>query len=148
MCSRCRHSCNLCGEVIKPKEILRQVCGTIVPTPTEERCARTVAGLLVLQPTVKHAALAVQKSCTKTTKRSRCTASIEALNPKQLPRTLSDVQEFLCLRCRYITCIRKNAQGIRCGKEMPKKSKAKLPEHPKEQYVCGVCQNLDEAKKV
>ena len=33
-------------------------CGTIVSTSTKERCARSVAGLLVLQPTVRHAALA------------------------------------------------------------------------------------------
>ena len=60
-------------------------------------------------------------ACRKTTRRDHCQAAIESLNAKQLPTTIGDVQEFLCQKCRFITCVRKNPEGVWCGKEMQKK---------------------------
>ena len=85
-------------------------------------------------------------SCTKTTKRSHCTDAITALNPQQLPTTMEEVRGFLCDKCRFITCMRIDSQGKRCGKEMPKKAKARLPKNPKQTYICGICQTLDTAR--
>ena len=87
------------------------------------------------------------ENCTKTIKRSHCSDDIVPLHPKHLPQTMQEVQEFLCSKCRYITCVRKDSQGIMCGKEMPKKAKTQLPAAPKNKYVCGVCQSLDHTKK-
>ena len=87
------------------------------------------------------------EECRKTTKRSHCTDDIEPLQAMLLPRTMEEVHDYLCRSCRYITCVRKDPQGIRCGKEMPKKAKARLPAVPKKQYVCGVCQGLEDTKR-
>ena len=85
-------------------------------------------------------------ACKKTTKRSHCTDEIQALNAKQLPKTLDEVQRFLCTNCKFITCMRIDSLGNRCGKEMPKKAQARLPQKPREEYICGTCQTLDAAK--
>ena len=85
-------------------------------------------------------------ACKKTTKRSHCTDEIKALNAKQLPKTLDEVQRFLCAKCQFITCTRIDAQGNRCGKEMAKKAQARLSQSPSKEYICGTCQTLDAAK--
>ena len=85
-------------------------------------------------------------ACKKTTKRSHCTDEIQALNAKQLPKTLDEVQRFLCTNCKFITCTRIDSLGNRCGKEMPKKAQARLPQNAREEYICGTCQTLDAAK--
>ena len=85
-------------------------------------------------------------ACKKTTKRSHCTDEIQALHAKHLPRTLDEVQRFLCDNCKFITCMRIDSLGNRCGKEMPKKAQARLPQNPREEYICGTCQTLDAAK--
>ena len=85
-------------------------------------------------------------TCKKTSKRSHCTDEIQVLNAKQLPKTLEEVQKFLCTNCKFITCTRIDSFGVRCGKEMPKKAQARLPQNPRQQYICGTCQTLDVAK--
>ena len=85
-------------------------------------------------------------TCKKTSKRSHCTDEIQVLNAKQLPKTLEEVQRFLCTNCKFITCTRIDSFGVRCGKEMPKKAQARLPQNPRQQYICGTCQTLDVAK--
>ena len=85
-------------------------------------------------------------ACKKTTKRSHCTDEIQALHAKHLPRTLDEVQRFLCDNCKFITCMRIDSLGNRCGKEMPKKAQARLPQNPREEYICGTCQTLDAAR--
>ena len=86
-------------------------------------------------------------TCKKTTKRSNCTDPMTSLNPQQLPKTMEEVRGFLCEKCRFITCMRIDAQGKRCGKEMPKKTRARMPQKPTEKYICGICQTLDATKK-
>ena len=87
------------------------------------------------------------ETCKKTTKRSHCSDAIIPLHHEQLPKTMQEVHEFLCAKCRYITCVRKDSTGIMCGKEMPRKAQARLPLAPKDKYICGVCQNLDDTRK-
>ena len=52
---------------------------------------------------------------------------------------MEEVKGFLCDNCRFITCMRMDAQGKRCGKEMPRKAKARMPESPTQYYICGNC---------
>ena len=85
-------------------------------------------------------------ACKKTRKGSHCTDEIQPLNAKQLPQTLDEVQRFLCTNCKFITCMRIDSLGNRCGKEMPKKAQARLPQNLRQQYICGTCQTLDVAK--
>ena len=65
----------------------------------------------------------------------KCVGAIQPLlHAKQLPQTLEEVQQFLCSRCRPITC--------RCGNTMPKSRQKKLSKIDAEAaYVCVDCQN-------
>ena len=146
ICLGCEgHKCDVCGRnqpqsayssgmwTNRYKKERRTLCKECARPPCSAKHCRTC-------PVCRN------EKCKKTTRRSRCTDDIEPLHALLLPRTMEEVLEYLCGSCRYITCVRKDSQGIRCSKEMPKKTKARLPAAPRNQYICGVCQGLDETK--
>ncbi len=74
-------------------------------------------------------------------KRQQCTERVEALNAKQLPKTLEELRSFRCARCRYPPC-------RVCGKSMPTGgTRKRFQDSKKAEWVCGDCQTLEESRE-
>ena len=79
-------------------------------------------------------------------KKKSCKGFVVALNPKQMPKSLADVNSFLCSNCNFVTCVAKNADGRICGKVAPKKSHEALKGR-RNAYTCGDCLTEEKTKK-
>lgn len=134
-CLNCRHSCAPCGEV-KGKDghtesmwhhrfeaDRRTLCLRCCRPPCTSKQCKTCLGCW-------------DPGC----KRRKCDDAIKPLHPKQLPKTLRDLETYLCRPCRYITC----QCGTQMSKTMQKKKKGSLGQ---EVYVCIDCQNKELWKK-
>ena len=78
--------------------------------------------------------------CRRTTCRDRnCSKEIETLHPSKLPGTFEDVHNYACLRCAYVRCVVKQADGTRCGKERRHNARANAKRN-QEEYKCGKCE--------
>ena len=129
ICSKCRHSlplhpCDVCKKQKSPNEYTdsmwhnrsdtnrRTLCKDCCRPPCSAAHCRTCRTCR-------------DEACKNTTKRSRCTASLEQLHPKQLPQTLSDVQEFLC-SVTLLAC-EKTPMATDAGKRCQRKQKQNWP---------------------
>ena len=79
-------------------------------------------------------------------KKKSCKGVVVALYPKQMPKSLDDVNSFLCSNCNFVTCVAKKADGRICGKVAPKKSHEALKGR-RNAYTCGDCLTEEKTKK-
>ena len=130
-CTACRFPCDVCGET-KGKD-------GYPPSMWQNRSKRTQRTLCFRccrppcsSKTCKTCAVCRDPNC----KRRKCDSAIQPLNARNLPRSIDEVEQFLCATCRNITC--------QCGKTMSatmqKRMKAELGKHP---YVCVDCQDRE-----
>ena len=87
-----------------------------------------------MAPNCKTCAICRSTGCKK---RKGCKDPIVPLNLKQMPKSPSAVNSFMCENCRYVTCATKGADDRICGK-VAKKGHAEL-RAKKESYKCGDC---------
>ena len=138
LCGNCRHKCDVCSEhksqfqfpasmwYHRNDKNRRCLClNCCRPRCTSKHCKTC--------PTCRNP-LCNKRSGESTKKRSRCSSEILPLHWQLLPKTIEDVQAYLCQSCRSTTC--------KCGKEMSlsMKRKRKLTQNTSE-YVCADCQN-------
>lgn len=71
-----------------------------------------------------------------------CTKPRQTLHWQELPKTIEDVQNFACGRCKYIRCIgkKKKTDGTGCGKERSMKEQPKA-RRCKEDFTCHDCRH-------
>ena len=75
-------------------------------------------------------------------RRKKCTAPIEALNPKQFPSSTQQRDQWLCFHCRYIVC-------QQCKKDMPRAQQRRCGKTgTKSLWTCADCLNLEESRVV
>ena len=84
---------------------------------------------------------------TKCKKKRRCKDRIAPLHPKQMPKSLAEVNSFLCGKGQFVTCVTEDADGRICGKvARPLSSHAAL-QSKKHAYKCGECLTAEKSQK-
>ena len=62
-----------------------------------------------------------------------------------MPKSLGEVNSFLCENCRYVTCVTEGAEGRVCGKAA-KKGRSDL-RAKKNARKCGDCLTAEKSKE-
>ena len=146
LCNTCllpKHPCDLCGLQKPQGEYSKSMWHnkeqasrrTLCNDCCRPRCTRTSCKTC---RTCRNAGEGGAKVC----RRRHCTESIEGLNSKQLPETIEQRNQWLCLQCRTLVCQvckKQLSQSI----QRSRKSSGAQTFKP-----CGDCQNLAESKRV
>ena len=142
-CFACRHPCDLCKEMLPKKAYTdsmwkhrvgsdqRTLCNDCCRPP----CTRTQCKTCKI---CRNAGEGGEKVC----RRRHCTEAIVSLHWKQLPRAREELNQWLCLQCRFIVC-------QICRKEITRSIQRSRKSSGAETFKpCGDCQNLEESKRV
>ena len=142
-CLACRHHCDLCEKTCGRDEYSAPMWQnrqnpkrrTMCKNRCRPQCTRKECKTCRV---CRNAGEDGAKAC----KRKMCTASIESLHWKHLPKTKEETNQWLCLQCRLIAC-------HICGKELSKRiQKSRKNSNISSFMLCGYCQNVEESKRV
>ncbi len=117
--------CELCGEHFTAEGFTRGMW------EHKSRKGRTLCKTCC-RPPCSNAECTTCKKCRdpRCTKRLHCEAEVEALNPKQLPKTVEKLETWLCAKCRPTFC----SNWPWCTAQRSTKTAAST-----DQYTCGGC---------
>ncbi len=118
--------CQLCGEHFTEEGFTRGMW------QNKHKSERRTLCKTCCRPPCSNAECTTCKKCRdpRCTQRLHCEAEVEALNPKQLPKTVEKLETWLCAKCRPTFC----SNWPWCTAKRSTKTAAST-----DQYTCGGC---------